>query len=261
MRKTEYVAETIMNVKPPHGRWFVKALVIVVLATGGFVVTMARGMWAAPGSAGMRPGPFVIVWSAMMTAVMLPSVAPFARLYLRSLGAHRLARATVFIMGYLTIWCATGVVAFALAALVDHIVIMRGLAPRLFAAAVFSVAATFSFTDMKSRMLRKCRNPIGLLIQYGARRGRGRDLRAGLDHGATCLACCWALMTLMAVFGMMNVAAMVVLAMVVALEKLWVHGVGFSRFVGVVNGGLAVLVLAVPQIAVALHGGTSMMSQ
>lgn len=250
-----------MNVNPQQRRGFLGALVVVVVGTGGFVVATARGMWTEPGSAGMGPGSFVVVWSAMMTAVMLPSVAPFGRLYLRSLGAHRFARATVFITGYLAVWCATGLAAYALAVLVDRVVIMRGLAPRLFAAAVFCVAATFSFTDMKSRMLRKCRNPIGLLIQYGARRGRARDLRAGLDHGATCLACCWALMTLMAVFGMMNVAAMVIIAMVVALEKLWVHGEGFSRFVGVVNLGLAALVLAVPQVAVALHVGPSMMSQ
>ena len=196
-----------------------------------------------------------------MTAVMLPPVAPFARLYLRSLETHRFARACVFTAGYLAVWCATGVVAYAFAWLVDHIVIMQGPTPRLFAAAILCVAAAFSLTDMKSRMLRKCRNPVGLLIQYGARGGWGRDLRAGLDHGATCLACCWALMTLMAVFGMMNVAAMVVLATVVALEKLWAHGLGFSRFVGVVNLCLAMLVLAVPQVAVALHNTPSMMSR
>lgn len=260
MRDHACVAEVLRQGKAQLSRAFVGALVVAALATGGFVFGVSRGMWTEPGSAGMGPLSFVLIWSAMMTAVMLPSVTPFARLYLRSMGTPKPARATVFIVGYLGVWSATGLAAYALALLVDHIVVMQGLAPRLLAAAVFGVAATYSFTNVKSRMLAKCRNPIGLLIEYGARTGWARDLRAGVDHGATCLACCWALMLLMAVFGMMNVVAMVVIAVVVALEKLWAHGPTVSRFVGAVNLALAMLVLVVPQVAVALHGGPSMMS-
>jgi predicted metal-binding membrane protein len=101
-------------------------------------------------------------------------------------------------------------------------------------------------------MLGRCRNPIGLLIGYGAMRGRFRDLRAGVHHGLVCLGCCWALMTLMVVFGMMNVIAMVAIAVVVALEKLWGEGERFARGVGVVAGVLAVLVLVFPGLAVGL---------
>lgn len=260
MRDTACVAEVLRHGKAHPSRAFVEALVIVVLATGGVVVAASRGMWTEPGSAGMGPVSFVLIWSAMMTAVMLPSVTPFARLYLRSMATPKPARATVFIVGYLAVWAATGLTAYALALLVDHIVVVQGLAPRLLAAAVFVVAATYSFTNVKARMLARCRNPIGLLIEYGARTGKARDLRAGVHHGATCLACCWALMLLMAAFGMMNVVAMVAIAVVVALEKLWVHGPAVSRLVGAVNLALAMLVLVVPQIAVALHGGPSMMS-
>ena len=254
------MAEVSRHGKAQPSRAFGQALVIVVLATSGVVIVASRGMWTEPGSAGMGPVSFVLVWSAMMTAVMLPSVARFARLYLRSMGTPKFARATAFVVGYLAVWATTGLVAYAFALLVDRVVLMQGLAPRLLAATVFSVAAVYSFTNVKSRMLAKCRNPIGLLIEYGARTGRARDLRAGMDHGATCLACCWALMLLMAVFGMMNVVAMVVIAIVVALEKLWARGPAVSRFVGAVNLALAMLVLVVPQVAVALHGGPSMMS-
>ena len=260
MRDTGCVAEVLRHGKAHPSRAFVEALVIIVLTAGGVAVAASRGMWTEPGSAGMAPVPFVLLWSAMMTAVMLPSAAPFVRLYLRSVGTPKLGRATVFIVGYLAIWSATGLGAYALAFLVDHVVGMEGLAPRLLAAAVFGVAAAYSFTNVKSRMLARCRNPIGLLIEYGARTGWARDLRAGVDHGATCLACCWALMLLMAIFGMMNVVVMLVIAVVVALEKLWAHGPAVSRFVGAVNLALAMLVLVVPQVAVALHGGPSMMS-
>jgi predicted metal-binding membrane protein len=74
----------------------------------------------------------------------------------------------------------------------------------------------------EDRCLKHCRLPLSLLLHYGAYRRRLRDVRAGAHHGAYCLGCCWSLMALFVVVGVMNLAAMVTLAAVVLAEKLWV---------------------------------------
>ncbi len=230
----------------------VAAVGAVVALAAGWTVARAQGMWTASGTMGVDFVPFVLVWGTMMTAMMLPSVTPFAALYLRSLDDHRIARTAAFLAGYTLLWAATGTAAYALAVAADHIVASGGAAPSLFAAAIFAATALFYLTPVKYRLLGYCRNPLGLLIEYGSYRGPARDLRAGLHHGVTCLGCCWALMTLMAVFGMMNVIAMVAIALIVALEKLWSDGERFARGVGAVAGVLAVVVLAFPGLAVGL---------
>ncbi len=72
------------------------------------------------------------------------------------------------------------------------------------------------------------RSPLAPLLHYGSYRGRLRDIAVGAHHGAYCAGCCWALFVLLIVAGVMNLLAMVVLALVVLLEKLWSRGVGFS---------------------------------
>lgn len=142
--------------------------------------------------------------------------------------------------------------AWVLARGADRVVAVGGAAPQLFAAGVFAVGATYNLTPFKQRSLGRCRNPVGLLIRYGADRRSLRDLRAGMHHGTTCLGCCWSLMALMVVFGMMNVAAMVGIGVVVAVEKLWSRGIGFAHAVGVASAVLALAVLVVPELAVGL---------
>ncbi len=235
-------------------------VLLVAVVAAAWTASRARGMWTAPGSMGLGPGPFVVIWSLMMAAMMLPSVTPTAVLYIRSLSSRRTASGASFIAGYALIWAGSGLGAYALAVGADRVVRSGGLAPRIFAATVFAATAVFYLTPWKYRMLGYCRNPIGLIIHYGIYRGHVRHLGAGLHHGTTCLGCCWSLMALMTVFGMMNVAAMAALALVVAVEKLWVGGVGFARTVGVVSGALAVLVLLVPGLAVGLTGAASGMS-
>ncbi len=96
-------------------------------------------------------------------------------------------------------------------------------------------------------------------MRYASFSGRTADLRVGLDHGAWCLACCWALMVLLVVFGVMNVLAMVVLAGVILVEKLGAPGRWFSIAVGVVVIGLGIAIWIDPSFAPGLHHATSTM--
>jgi len=126
-------------------------------------------------------------------------------------------------------------------------------AATVLAVAIFAACGFYQLTPLKDRCLARCRSPLGFVLKLGGYRGRTRDLRVGLYHGAYCLACCWALMALLIAFGLMNVIAMVVLAGAVLTEKAWVWGPHFSRVLGVAALGLAVTAVFVPGLAPGLH--------
>ena len=106
---------------------------------------------------------------------------------------------------------------------------------------------------MKGACLRHCRSPLMQLLQYASWKGRARDLRVGLHHGAYCVGCCWGLMVVLLAVGLMNVAAMVGLAAVIFLEKLWRHGKLLSLLVGVALLAMAALVALYPLLLPALQ--------
>jgi predicted metal-binding membrane protein len=227
---------------------FSTAAVLAALLT----IVNVQGMPTVPGTMGIGLWGFLAMWSVMMTAMMLPSLLPMVNIYVRSLPQLATLRSAFFVGGYLLIWSLSGFGTYVLALSADRITGSGGLAPRLFAAGIFALTTLFYLTPLKHRLLGYCRNPIGLLIHYGTFRGRSRDLRAGFHHGLTCLGCCWSLMALMAVFGMMNVIAMAVIASVVALEKIWARGDVFATAIGVTCGILALTVMFVPELAVRL---------
>ena len=119
--------------------------------------------------------------------------------------------------------------------------------------AIFAACGIYQLTPIKDRCLARCRSPLGFVMKYGSYQGRLRDLRVGMHHGAFCLACCWALMAVLVAVGLMNLAAMVVLAAVVLVEKTSKWGPRFSRVVGVVALVLAVAVVFRPSLAAGLQ--------
>ena len=216
-------------------------------AMAGMTGTMALGL----------PG-FVGMWALMMAAMMLPSVAPVASMYQRSVRSWRAPRLAGFTGGYLLAWAGAGVPAYLLTLLVAQLVTDHPAWATVVAVVVFAACGVYQLTPLKSRCLKHCRSPLSLLLHYGSYQGALRDVRAGAHHGAYCLGCCWSLMALFVVLGVMNLAAMVVLAAVVLAEKLWGHGELLARVVGVVALVLAVAVIWVPELAPGLHGSSQM---
>jgi len=192
-----------------------------------------------------------------MAAMMLPSVVPFASLYSRTFKASRGWRLAGFACGYLIVWTLAALPAYGLAWLADRFVGLHPAAATVLAVAIFAACGLYQLTPLKDRCLARCRSPLGFVLKLGAYRGRTRDLRVGLYHGAFCLACCWALMALLVAFGLMNVIVMVVLAGAVVAEKTWVWGPRFSRVLGVAALVLAVAVIFQPGLAPGLHQATS----
>ncbi|HET7901695.1 MAG TPA: DUF2182 domain-containing protein, partial [Candidatus Nanopelagicales bacterium] len=162
------------------------------------VVVSARSMGGTmAGTMGLSLGAFTLVWALMMTAMMLPTIAPFVALYTRTFTDDAAGRTVALACGYLLVWTAAALPAYALAALAESIVSARPAAATGVAAALFAVVGVYQLTPLKERCLARCRSPLGLLFAYGSGRGRLHDVRVGLRHGGFCLACCWALMTVL----------------------------------------------------------------
>ncbi len=236
------------------------AAVLLLLAAVAWLITLgpAGSMRGMTGTMGLSLPGFVGMWTLMMAAMMLPSVSPVASMYQRSVTSHRAWRLGGFTLGYLLAWAAAGIPAYLLTLAVADMVGDHPSWATPVAVVVFAACGVYQLTPLKTRCLRHCRSPLSLLLHYGTYRGPLRDARAGAHHGAYCLGCCWSLMALFVVVGVMNVVAMVVLAVVVLVEKLWVHGEVFSRAVGVVSLVLAVAVIWIPGIAPGLHGEDQM---
>jgi predicted metal-binding membrane protein len=238
-----------------------QAAVLLLAAAVAWLVTAGRAgaMAGMTGTMGLGLAAFVGMWTLMMAAMMLPSVAPVASMYQRSVRSWRALRLAGFTGGYLLAWAGAGIPAFLLTGFVTRLVNDHPAWATTIAVAVFAACGVYQLTPLKARCLKHCRSPLSLL-HYGAYHGRLRDVRAGAHHGAYCLGCCWSLMALFVVVGVMNLAAMVVLAAVVLAEKLWVHGELLARLVGVAALALAVAVIWVPALAPGLHETSQMMS-
>jgi predicted metal-binding membrane protein len=188
----------------------------VLLFAMGDEMPMGAGLWLG-------------AWTVMMAAMMLPSAAPLVLLYSRR--SDTLA-STLLMAGYLLTWAFVGLAAYS----VD----MRLPDPGDGAvAAVLIAAGVYQFTPLKSACLRRCRGPVDFLVTHW-RAGRLGALRIGLEHGAYCVGCCWALMAVLVVAGAMGLVWVVAIAAAVAAEKLLPGGPWLGRL-----GGIALLVAGI----------------
>lgn len=212
--------------------WFAAALAWAV------TIEDALMMGNMPGTMGMSPVSFLTMWVMMMAAMMLPSLAPVAAMYLRIIlnqpgGMTRLFRVGGFVSGYLLVWAAFGILAYGIAWLISLLI---KAAPGMMlwgAAMVLLLGGIYQFTPFKDVCLNHCRSPLGFLFQFGNYSGRLRDVQAGIYHGAYCTGCCAGLMVVMIFAGVMNLIWMIALAAIIFIEKVWRYGKQFSYAVGV----------------------------
>ena len=222
------------------------------------IVMLARNMGNGPGTMGLALLPFIGLWEVMMAAMMLPSVAPVAVLWTRlisgaSAGFGRVARMSMFLSGYLLVWAAFGAAAFAALAGTGRLLTASAVAAKWLGVAIFIAAGIYQLTRWKDWCLRRCRSPIGALMYYLGFKGRSRDVRVGLHHGATCAGCCWGLMIVLIAVGVMNLAVMAALTAVIFAEKLWRYGKPFGQAVGVALTAIGVLAIWFPWLLPGLH--------
>ena len=235
-------------------------LAVAALAAVAWAVTiaLARTMGNGPGTMGLALLPFLGLWVVMMAAMMLPSVAPVGVLWTRLIsgaatGFGRVIRMTMFLSGYLLTWAVVGAVSFAVLTGTGRLLSASPTAAKWVGVAIFIAAGIYQLTPWKDWCLRRCRSPIGALMYYLGFKGRSRDLRVGLHHGATCAGCCWGLMIVLVAVGVMNVAVMAGLAVVIFVEKLWRYGKPFAQAVGVALVAIGVLAIWFPWLLPGLH--------
>ncbi len=215
-----------------HERLVVAAgVTLLVLLCCWYLATGAGMSGAMP----MQPplGALVLMWWVMMAAMMLPSAAPAILLYARvrhvRSGDSAVAATWVFVAGYAAMWLLFSIVAaFA----------QRWLAgsPELanpFAESVVLIAAgLYQLSPLKLACLRQCRAPAQFISRHW-RPGWDGAVRLGMLHGAYCIGCCWLLMALLFVGGIMNFVWIAALAALVAVEKLAPGGMWIGRMTGV----------------------------
>jgi len=235
------------------------ALLFLAAAAWAATLVIARGMTTMAGTMGFDIGAFVAVWTLMMAAMMLPSVAPLASLYARSVTSNRAMRVSSLIAGYLLVWAAAGVPAYGLAWLTSWLDTHHSAVAHGAAVAIFAACGGYQLTSFKDRCLAHCRSPCGLLLRYGSFRGRTRDLRVGLHHGGYCLGRCWALMAILIAVGVMNLVAMVALAVLILAEKVSPRGEVIARLAGLAALGLAIATIWLPWLAPGLQAAHPMM--
>ena len=206
---------------------------------GGWSMSMA---WMSMGhqSAFAHAAMFLVMWAVMMIAMMLPSVLPAVLLH-RGLLAARAARGDdaagsqmLLLAGYFSVWVAFGAVAYAIGMTIATAA-MRSIEISVLVPAAtglaLAAAGIYQLTGWKQICLRHCRSPLEFFARHQIR-GSADSWKFGLHHGAYCAACCWGLMVIQLVLGVMSVPLMALVALIILLEKQWRHGETLARLVG-----------------------------
>jgi predicted metal-binding membrane protein len=199
-----------------------------------------------PLSAGAIASAF-LMWALMMVAMMLPSALPMILLHAK-LSQGRPHATAAFALAYLLVWTAVALVA----ALAQQALVASGwigvhdllLGDARIGGALLIAASLYQLTPIKRLCLERCRSPLSFLMT-GWRPGASGALRLGLRHGVYCVGCCWMLMALLFVGGVMNLAWVALLALVVMAEKLLPGGRWAANVVATVAfaaGGAMLLV-------------------
>jgi len=191
-----------------------------------------------------------LMWSVMMVAMMLPSASPLILLHVRvnrqqEDGGDGFHGTVAFAIGYLLVWTSFSAVATLLQWGLEKLAVlspMMASTSPLLGAGLLLAAGIYQLTPFKNVCLRHCRSPVHSLMQHW-RRGTSGAFIMGFHHGAYCIGCCWLLMALLFVFGVMNLVWIAVLSVFVLLEKVVPQGELVARVAGVgfIVAGVSVL--------------------
>ncbi len=189
------------------------------------------------------------MWMLMSAAMMLPSMVPVIHVYddLRSAGAGSRPGAIFLVCGYLTVWLGFGMVMTIIQINLDLLsfrnswsMAVSGVA----SAALLLAAGLYQFSTVKDRCLLHCRNPLVVFMARGETSLAG-EFVTGIGFGLWCVACCWLLMAIGLISGLMSLAGMGLATLIITVEKL----PSLGRFVSRPLGGLLVAASVVVAIA------------
>jgi predicted metal-binding membrane protein len=219
------------------------------MAMGGMDMTGLRMIPAGQGLMAPQVWPWqpiefvyvFVMWTVMMVGMMTPSVAPMVLIYARvarkaELDGKPFAPTAWFAAGYLLIWtgfsalATTGQWGLERAALLNP---MMESTNRILGSMVLIIAGLYQWTSLKDACLSACRSPLFFIQQHGGfRRDAAGSVLLGIKHGTYCVGCCWTLMGILFVGGVMNVLWIAAIALLVLAEKVVPAGPLIGRIIG-----------------------------
>ena len=227
------------------------ALALLVLAAAGwaYVAYQARTMGGMEAMSGARIStmggfvPFLLGWTAMMGAMMIPATLPLILLY-RVFARNRLSpgRARVctvaLLAGYVAVWAVAGLPVYVYALAAEAV----GRFATVLPAVLLVIGGVYQFTSLKRSCHARCSNPLFFLVKKW-KPGAAGALRLGALHGLDCLGCCAGLMVALVALGMMNLALVFTAALIIFAEKTLPNSHRIARPLGVllVAGGVVLL--------------------
>jgi predicted metal-binding membrane protein len=193
-----------------------------------------------------------MMWAVMMVAMMLPTAAPMILLYARIARGRPAASPSwvrTFAAGYLAVWTAFSAAATITQALLLRASIISGalsVAPAI-GGTILVVTGFYQLSPLKMACLRRCQSPLAFFMTRW-RDGAAGAFRMGVQHGAFCVGCCWLLMALLFVAGVMNLAWVAVITAFVLVEKLlpYPRAISFGGGLALIACGLAMMLQASP---------------
>ena len=179
-----------------------------------------------------------LMWAVMMVAMMLPSAAPMLSMYARIASAREGSRAYhvwMFAAGYFVVWTGFSLAATVLQYTLQNVALVSNemRTGPVAGGVILAAAGIYQLTPLKNVCLTRCRTPIGFFMTNW-RDGATGALKMGLEHGALCTGCCWMLMALLFVAGVMNLTWVAAISVLVLLEKAAPYGGAIARVSGVV---------------------------
>ena len=239
-------------------------LVGLIVVTGAAWIYTVRGAWqmehmdAAPDMFMPHSGHWTLtefwllflMWVVMMVAMMLPSATPLILLYAtisrrRREAGQPFTATSLFGAGYLLIWVAFSGAATAAQWFLHQTAFLSPMMVSkspLLGGLLFLTAGAFQWTPWKGRCLRHCRSPLSFVLSHW-RDGNAGALRMGIEHGTYCTGCCWAIMALLFVGGVMNLLWVAALTVFVVVEKLLPGGIWIMRVTGVLLAAYGLYVI------------------
>ncbi|WP_029770740.1 DUF2182 domain-containing protein [Pseudogulbenkiania sp. MAI-1] len=203
---------------------------------------MAGMVMEAPMAMPWRPADFLLawaMWAVMMAGMMLPSALPMILLYQLVAGQRQSRREAawqvlLFAAAYLLVWSGFSIAATLLQWWLDQSSLLTAslaIASPWLGGGILLLAGVYQWLPLKETCLGHCRSPLNFLFSHW-HAGASGALRMGMAHGLYCLGCCWAVMGLLFVVGVMNLLWVALLSAFVLLEKLVPFGRWGSRLIG-----------------------------
>jgi predicted metal-binding membrane protein len=231
----------VSNNLPPAARHLPTWMGAFLLASLAWIPTLLQSlsMPPMPGTMGMSFTAFLLFWTVMMAAMMLPALAPMLSLHLAAYRKdvcclHPILRLSTFLCGYLLFWALMGVPVFFLALWVQTLAIQTPSLAIPVGACTLIIAGLYQLLPLQGRCLAHCHPSEKLHFQIirPSAKTPVQEMGAGLRHGFVCLGSCGGLMLALLAASVMNIPAMLLITLLVFVIKLWRYGRSLSILVG-----------------------------